>query len=169
MKNVTMVSAEKFGGTPCPKDEYEECVRTPPLGDCDCDGNSYDHCGVCGGNDICKGCDGMYYTIFRGHVSYESEKHLYRGSGIKPIRNKCGECGFFSDECSKKMKSMASKKEKRSKYQEKLVPTVFVVLFMFFMVAVFVYMNKSKKKYQAIPTVEISEGENFHKSGILNF
>jgi len=164
-----MVSAEKFGGTPCPKDEYEECVRTPPLGDCDCDGNSYDHCGVCGGNDICKGCDGMYYTTFRGHVSYESEKHLYSGSGIKPIRNKCGECGFFSDECSKKMKLMASKKEKRSKYQEKLVPAVFIVLFVAFMVVVFVYMNKSKKKYQAIPTVEISDEKKYHKSVILNF
>jgi len=165
-----MISAEKFGGTPCPEDEYEECVRTPPVGHCDCDGNSYDHCGVCGGNDICKGCDGKYYTTFRGHISYESEKHLYLGSGIKPIRNKCGECGgIFSDECSKKMKLMASKKEKRSKYQGKLVPTVFVVLFVFFMVAVFVCMNKSKKKYQAIPTEEISEGEKYHKSVILNF
>ena len=169
VKNVTMVSAEKFNGTRCPEDEYEECVRTPPAGHCDCDGNSYDHCGVCGGNDICKGCDGMYYTTFRAHVSYESEKSLYRGSGIKPIRNKCGECGFLSDECSKKMKLMASKKEKRSEYQEKLVPALFIVLFVVFMVAVFVYMITSKKKYQAVPTVEISDEKKYHKSVILNF
>jgi|TARA_B110000093_G_scaffold71584_1_gene77854 cell division septal protein FtsQ len=67
------------------------------------------------------------------------------------------------------MKLMASKKEKRSEYQEKLVPALFIVLFVVFMVAVFVYMNTSKKKYQAVPTVEISDEKKYHKSVILNF
>lgn len=49
------------------------------FGECDCDGNVFDECGVCGGNAICLVCgDGTYWDSELGQclVTYPSDSNF---------------------------------------------------------------------------------------------
>ena len=157
-KNVTVFNLPRFGGTLCPQNTYEPCYGPTPTGDCDCEGNKKDDCDVCGGKNACIGCDG----------------NKYHTPEIPPTWNRCGECGEqLSDSCRVKLKLLAVKKEKKSKFHEKFIPTTFVVSFVFIFVFMFIYINRKTrtKKYEALPTTDsgIKDSGFYHKGNILSF
>ena len=158
----------QWDGTACPENETSECYSSPPTGDCDCNGTKYDHCGVCGGKDLCKGCDGKFYSSYSTHKDYESEQNLYVG-GTKPFVNKCGQCNPSTEEnekCSLNNKFLESSKTTQSQFQEKFAPAVFIVGFITFIIVMFVYICWPRKQYEALPT---SEQKRENKSDILDF
>jgi len=168
IREIIIKVSPKWEGTACPENETSECYSSPPTGDCDCQGTKYDHCGVCGGKDLCKGCDGKFYSSYSTHKDYESEQNLYVG-GTKPFVNKCGQCNPSTEEnekCSLNNKFLESSKTTQSQFQEKFAPAVFIVGFITFIIVMFVYICWPRKQYEALPT---SEPIKENKSDILDF
>ena len=167
-REITIKVSPKWNGTVCPENETSECYSSPLAGDCDCQGTKYDHCGVCGGKDLCKGCDGKFYSSSKSHNDYQLEQHLYIG-GVKPFVNKCGQCNPSTEEnekCLSNKKLLGSSNIKASRFHEKFAPAVFIVGFITFIILMFVYIYWPRKQYEALPT---SEPKKENKSDILDF
>jgi len=169
IREIVIKVSPKWNGTACPKNIYEECYSSPSAGDCDCQNTKYDHCGVCGGKDLCKGCDGKFYSSTTTHKDFESEQSLY-DRGVKPFANKCGQCNPSTEEnekCSSIKKLLELSNNNASRFHEKFAPAVFLVVFMTFIVIMFVYIFRKQSK--TLTTLEPSIFKKEIKSDILDF
>jgi len=168
-REITIKVSPKWNGTACPENETSECYSYPPTGDCDCQGTKYDHCGVCGGKDLCKGCDGKFYSSTKKHNDYPLEQHLYVIGGVKPLVNKCNKCNPSIEEnekCLSKKMLLKSSNIKDSRFHKKFTLAVFIFTFITFIIIMFVYICWPRKQYRTLPT---SKPKKENKSDILDF
>ena len=107
-KIYTVHEQPKYGGKTCPQ-EYVKCIT--PYADkyCNCQNQTQDNCGVCGGDDsTCKGCDGV--------------------PNSHKILNPCGVCTSRNTPCNLATNSRAIKKKARSKMLNFWLPTISAIL-----------------------------------------
>lgn len=165
-KGITIKTAPRHDGKACPPNEERECTGAPDYGKCDCDGHTLDRCGVCGGHNECRGCDGIYYTV--------------RGYKI-PVMDECGNCPCTNRNnqicasseqkraCRDKLKLKAVRKTERSDRLRRNVPLyVGGGLVAIFVVVIACICRRQKKSY--IPVAAHDPGASFeHMDNLLRF
>jgi len=165
-KNITIKTAPQHGGTACPPNEEQECTGAPDEGKCDCDGHTLDRCGVCGGHNECRGCDGIYYTV--------------RGYKI-PVMDECGNCPCTNRNnprcasseqkraCREKMKLKGVRKTERSDTVRRNAPLYAGISIAVLLVIIIAFICRPKKT-SYIPVAAHDPGASFeHMDNLLRF
>ena len=161
-RRINVTKSAKHDGKKCPDyAEKQMCEGEIPQHDCDCYGNREDLCGVCGGTNECKGCDGIYYNI----PGYK-----------KPIVDRCGNCHCLNEDnpkcaseeqkesCPRKLKLLAEHKTDRSASTRQNAPLIVgFILAGIFVIIIACVCRPKKKLYLPVSTV-YEEGE-FEKEG----
>ena len=166
--NVTTHAAHK--GKACPaygaKESCkgdDEIVRTASYQNqnkCDCDGNTMDRCGICGGKNRCVGCDDVP-VLHNGNAILPDGREVsgYR----KQVRDRCGKCGGDGSTCAAKFELKAKHKKTTSRTFQTGLPIVITSIVIITMLAIFYCIFKKKNKhYESVPVEIYTDEEKGH-------
>ena len=167
-RRINVTKLAKHNGKKCP--EYAEkqmCEGAIPQHDCDCYGNREDLCGVCGGTNECKGCDGIYYNI----PGYK-----------KPIVDRCGNCHCLNEDnpicatdeqkqsCASQLKLQAKHKTDRSVSTRQNAPLIVgFILASIFVIIIACICRTKKRTYLPVSTVDEEDGRFNNMDDIIQF
>ena len=169
IKKIVVTTPAAHKGKACPaygaketcKGDYE-IIRTSTYENqnkCDCDGNTMDRCGICGGKNRCVGCDGIP-VLPNGNAILPDGREVsgYR----KQVRDRCGICGGDGSTCAAKFKLKAENKKTTSHALQTGLPIIIAVVVIAIFVAVFYCIfKKPEKDYVAIATEDKDEENGY--------
>jgi hypothetical protein len=171
IKKIVVTTPAAHKGKACPaygaketcKGDYE-IIRTSTYENqnkCDCDGNTMDRCGICGGKNRCVGCDGIP-VLSNGNAILPDGREVsgYR----KQVRDRCGICGGDGSTCAAKFKLKAENKKTTSHALQTGLPIIIAVVVIAIFVAVF-YCIFKKPEYVAIVTEDKDEENGYVNNG----
>ena len=160
VKNIVVTTPAANNGKACPafgdkqlcKGDYEiiRAATYENQNKCDCDGNTMDRCGICGGKNKCVGCDGIP-VLPNGNAILPDGREVsgYR----KQVRDRCGICGGDGSTCTAKFKLKAENKQAISKTLRIGLPIIIaVVIISIFITIFYCSFKKPEKKYKAVNT-----------------
>tara|TARA_B110000858_G_scaffold197118_1_gene257679 strand:- start:255 stop:905 length:651 start_codon:yes stop_codon:yes gene_type:complete len=167
-RRIKVTKLAKHGGKKCPDyAEKQMCDGAIPQHDCDCYGNREDLCGVCGGSNECKGCDGIYYNTHRSK---------------KPIVDRCGNCHCLNkdnpicatdeqkQDCAAKLKLQAEHKKDRSvSTRQNATLIIGFVLASIFVIIIACICRPKKKTYLPVSMVDKEDGTFNNMDDIIQF
>tara|TARA_B110000483_G_C17972694_1_gene456509 strand:- start:193 stop:804 length:612 start_codon:yes stop_codon:yes gene_type:complete len=165
IKKIQVTTAAAHKGKACPaygaketcKGDYE-IMRTATYGNqnkCDCDGNTMDRCGICGGRNRCVGCDGVP-VLPTGNAILPDGREVsgYR----KQVRDRCGICGGDGSTCAAKFKLKAENKKSTSHTLKTGLPIgISVVVITIFVTLFYCVFKKPEEEYEAIDAKDKDE------------
>jgi len=173
IKKIQVTTPAAHKGKACPafgaketcKGDYE-IMRTATYGNqnkCDCDGNTMDRCGICGGKNRCVGCDNVP-VLSNGNAILPDGREVsgYR----KQVRDRCGICGGDGSTCAAKFKLKAENKKTTSHVLKTGLPFgIAVIVITIFVTLFYCVFKKAEKEYQAVHTEDNDE----EKGSIVKF
>lgn len=176
IKKILVTTPAAHKGKACPafgvketcKGDYE-IMRTATYvnqNKCDCDGNTMDRCGICGGKNRCVGCDGVP-VLSNGNAILPDGREV-SGGYRKQVRDQCGKCGGDGSACAAKFKLKAENKKSTSHTLKSGLPVGVVVVIITIIVTLFYCVCKKpeeeyqvKKEYEAVDTEDNDEEKGF--------